>query len=80
MIDLSKLSKQKITLLEACYYGILQADDDKITNVLSNYYSNDDFMEEECTIQSPKITIIRTGISHDLYLNNKECLDDNFEL
>lgn len=78
-MDLTKLSKIKLKLLEHCYYGILQADENKINQAMITYYSNDKFCEEECTIQAPDILIQRTGVSHDLYLGGHECLDNNFE-
>ena len=78
-MNLSKLSDIKLKLLEHCYYGILQANEEKIQQALNKYYSTDDFMEEECTIQAPDILIKRTGISHDLYLGGNECVDDNLE-
>lgn len=78
-INLGSLSEEKIELLKSCYYGILQADQQKILNVINKHFETGGWLEEECTPNYSTITIKRTGLSTDLYINNKSSIDSTLE-
>jgi len=78
-LDLTKLSKQKLDILETCYYGLLIAKDDLIDKATKTI-TEDDLEESSDVPQSiDSILIKNTSISIELFINGKSCVDPNIE-
>lgn len=78
--EINKLSKTKQALLETCYYAIKYADEKKIETIKKEHYSTDNWLEESVSPQYPTLTIKSDGLSTDLYINNKDCINETLDL
>jgi hypothetical protein len=74
-LDLSTLSPKKWQLLEDFYNALRFAEDSIINEQDEKFYSNDAWLEEECTVQRPSVKLDRSGISTDLIYNGVCCTD-----
>jgi hypothetical protein len=77
--NLKNFNKNQLTLLNNCYHAIRLADKNKIRVIIKNHFKADNWLEEECTPNYPEIKVRVTGISHDLYINDKSCIDETLE-
>ena len=69
-IKINELSSTKLDLLKTCYYAIKYANESSVLRALS---IRD--IEETCCCGSDEIKVISTGISTDLYVNGRPCMD-----
>lgn len=78
-MDIKILTEEKLKILESVYYALVHADNNKIIQANNKHFSNDNWLEEECTPNYPTIKVKLDGISNTLFINDTNCLSDNFE-
>lgn len=78
-LNLENFSERKLELLRKCYSAIDIADDAKIEAAYDEHFSDDTWLEEQCTPTYPEIRVQSTGIGNFLYINKKECTDDSYD-